>query len=409
MPIMKYLLPAFAVVGAATAASSSSCAGTTTLQNGGDAAGISSCTTFSGDIVVATQAANTINIDGIKEITGSLTSENAAALSGLEASSLQTIGNEFTLTNLTVLSSLNFPQLSEVKSIQWTALPALQTLMFTNQVQKASNVLITDTQLSSLEGINLQMVDMFNINNNRFLKSIEVQLGNITQSLNIEANGEDLNASFPNLEWAYNMTFRNCSSVKTPSLATINGSLGFYDNFFTEYTAPNLTSVGSSGGSLSFVSNDALTNISLPLVTTIGGGYQIANNTKLHKINGFEKLKVIKGGLDFNGNFSSVALPALADVRGGFNMQSSAPLDCSPFQKDKSNSVIKGTFQCAGTQKKPGGKGTKATGTGVVTAGGSSATSTGSAKKSAAGRFDVNVAAVLGLSSVVAALLHLSF
>ncbi|KZF25673.1 hypothetical protein L228DRAFT_236746 [Xylona heveae TC161] len=399
MSFKKYLLPALAALGTASAASSS-CSGTSTIQNSGDAATLSACSTFSGDIVVATQAAGTLTIPGIQEITGSLTADSAAQLSALEADSLKTIGQDFKLSNLTIIANLNFPQLTSVGGLEWVALPALQTLNFAATIQEAGNVLITDTQLSSLDGINLQMVDNFNINNNRFLKSIEVQLGNITQSLNIEANGMNLTASFPNLEWAYNMTFRNCSGVKTPSLATVNGSMGFYSNYFTDYAAPNLT---STGGSLVFVSNEGLTNISLPMLKTIGGGYQIANNTKLSQIDGFTKLATVAGAIDFSGNFTSVALPALNDVRGGFNMQSSGQLDCSQFDKDHSNQVIKGTYTCKGLQAHPQTKGSGSSSGGSSTSSGTSPSSTG--KKSAAGRFEVNVAAVMGLSMIAGLLL----
>ncbi|KAI9827042.1 MAG: hypothetical protein M1819_007034 [Sarea resinae] len=397
---MKYLLPALAIAG--TAAASSSCSGTTTLQNGGDATALAACSTYSGDVVIATGAAGNIAINTIQSITGSLTGLNGAQLTGLEADSLQTIGQQFSLQNMTVLSTLSFARLAQVGSINWIALPALQSLNFDTQVQKASGVLITDTQLGSLQGINLQEVDNFNINNNPYLNEINVQLGNITQSLNIEANGKNLSASFPNLEWAYNMTFRNCSSVSVPSLASVNGSMGFYSNEFTDFAAPNLTS--TKQGSLVFVSNTALTNISLPVLTTIGGGYQIANNTKLSEVNGFTKLSTIAGALDFSGNFTSVDLPALSDVRGGFNMQSSAPLDCSAFQKEKSSGAIKGSFTCKGKLVKPSTKGSNPTASSS-----SSATSASATKKSAAsGRFEVKAAAVV-LSVFVAGLMHISF
>jgi hypothetical protein len=206
-----------------------------------------------------------------------------------------------TLTSLTVLSTLSFPELTSVGSIDWTALPALQELTFTTGVSTADSVTISNTQLNTLDGINLDQVTTFDINNNNYLKTISTQVGNITGSLNIEANGKNLTVDFPNLEWAYNMTFRNCSNILLPSLSTVNGSLGFYENYMSIVSAPNLT---STGGSLAFVANPDLTNISMPLLTTVGGGFQIANNSALMIINGFEELKTVAGALDFTGNFT---------------------------------------------------------------------------------------------------------
>lgn len=242
-----------------------------------------------------------IALDGIQRITGSLTADNVTQITQISGDSLDTIDDTFTLNGLTILSTLNFPRLANVQTLDWTALPALQGLSFTTGLQQASVVSIINTQLNTLDGINLQVVDSMTISNNNYLDQINMQLGNISQSLILEANGRNVSAIFPNLEWAYNMTFRNCSTVSIPSLASINGSMGFYANFFTDIAAPNLTTVG---GSLSFVSNEDVTNVSFPELKTVGGGLQVANNTALKSINGFPALQTVAGALDFNGNFT---------------------------------------------------------------------------------------------------------
>lgn len=262
---------------------------------------MASCSTFSGDIVIASTAAQTVELNGIQQISGSLTCVGAKDLTTLSADSLTSIGKNFVLTNLTTLQTLSFAKLSKVDTIQFNALPELQNLTFPSRITEAADVLITNTQLNSLAGIDLQTVDQFNVNNNPYLTTIETQLGNITKSLLIEANGKRLSASFPNLQWAFNMTFRNCSEIRVPSLTAVNGSMGFYENYFSSFAAPNLTTVGQS---LVFDNNAQLTNVSLPKLKTIGGGYQIANNTQLKVIDGFQALQTVGGALDFSGNFT---------------------------------------------------------------------------------------------------------
>jgi len=127
-----------------------------------------------------------------------------------------------------------------------------------------------------------------------------MQLGNITQSLTLQSNGRNVSATFPNLIWANNMTIRNVSSISIPSLAKLNGSLGFYSNEVPSISAPNLTMVG---GALSFVSNTDLTQLNMPMLMSVGGGLQVANNTELDTVS-FAMLKTIGGALDFNGNFT---------------------------------------------------------------------------------------------------------
>jgi hypothetical protein len=251
--------------------------------------------------VVATNAPDTINLDGIQELDGDLIVTNASQLSTLGADSLETIKGDFHLDEVQLLSSLNFPRLTNVENIIWNALANLQTLTFTSSVKKASIINIQNTQLNSLEGIDLVSVDTFILANNGYLEKVDLQLGNISTQLTLEANSVKLAASFPNLEWAFNMTFRNCASVAIPSLKSINGSMGFYSNNFDSLSGPNLTTVG---GSLSFVSNTQLSNISLPQLTTVNGGFQLANNTELKTVNGFPKLKTVGGALDFYGNMT---------------------------------------------------------------------------------------------------------
>jgi hypothetical protein len=276
-------------------------AATTTIQNAGDASALASCQTFSGSIALATGTTDAIALDGIQRITGSLIASNVTQITQLSGDSLARIDDTFTLNGLTILSTLNFPRLEIVDNIDWQALPALQGLSFTTGIQQASTVSIQNTQLNNLDGINLQVVDQMTIANNNYLDEINMQLGNISQALILEANGRNVSATFPNLEWAYNITFRNVSTVSIPSLASINGSMGFYANFFESVSAPNLTTVG---GTLSFVSNEDMTNASFPELKTVGGGLQVANNTALENIDGFPALQTVGGALDFNGNFT---------------------------------------------------------------------------------------------------------
>lgn len=222
-------------------------------------------------------------------------------MTSISGSSLQTIGDAFRLENVQILSTLNFPQLSQVGSIEWTGVPNLQGLSFTTGLSEAESVTIINTGLTSLDGINLDSVDTFVVTNNNYLTSISMQVESISDRIELAANGRDVEAEFPNLQWAYNMSLANVSSVSIPSLSSVNGSLGFYSNFIEGVSAPNLTNVG---GSLSFVANADLTNASFPELTTVGGGLLIANNTAFEEIVGFPALRRVGGAVDFSGNFT---------------------------------------------------------------------------------------------------------
>ncbi|KAF2720768.1 hypothetical protein K431DRAFT_346872 [Polychaeton citri CBS 116435] len=375
---MKYIVPALAVAGRVAAQSSCSAA-TTTIQNAGDASAIAAnCRTFSGDIAIATGTTDEIDLSGqLQEIHGSLIANNVTGISSISSSSLQTITDSFELNGLTLLSTLNFPVLTAVDSINWEALPALEGLSFTNAVQEATTVNIQNTDMNTLDGINLQVVDTLILVNNPFLSKVDMQLGNVSTGITVESNGRDLEVSFPNMIWANNITIRNASQVSIPSLASVNGSVGFYSCSFDSLAAPNLTRVG---GGLSLISNEGLSNISFPELTTVNGALNVANNTDLGDIS-FPELQKVQGAVDFQGNFSSVELPKINLVQGAFNVKSSSDIsdDCSHFSSIKgSNNVIRGKYFCKGsTSQNNGGSGTSSGGGSSSESGGSSAATSG--------------------------------
>ncbi|KFY50819.1 hypothetical protein V496_09148 [Pseudogymnoascus sp. VKM F-4515 (FW-2607)] len=343
--LANYLVPALAVLGMVSGASNPACKQTkVTISSQSDADELSGCSTFTGNIEISPKVpAGGIALNGIQQINGDLIANNAVKLTSLSATSLGSVSGTIKFTSLTTMSSLEFPSLSQVGAISWTTLNALQQLTFTTGLTKAKSVFITDTALTTLDGINLATVDSFEITNNAYLREIETQVGNISQALIINNNGPNLKLTFPNLIWAFNMTVRNVSSLSIPSLKVVNSTFGVYGSYMESVIAPNLTKVG---GDVAFVADSSLTNISMPLLETIGGGLLIANNSKLLDITGFKSLKSAAGAISISGNFTKAAFPSLEDVQGTFNAQTSGKFSCNEFNKLHDAQVVKGDVFC---------------------------------------------------------------
>ena len=291
-----------------TAQSASICSqATATINSQADATQFASCSTISGSVVLGSTASGVISLDGPSTITGDLTINNASGLTSFSSNSIGQIKGTFSLTDLQLLSTIQMTDLIAVKAILFQGLPTLSTLTFPSTISKASSLIISNTFLNNLNGINLATVATRQIDNNVHLVDISTQIGNITDSGEIFANGQGLSVSFPNLIWAANLTFRDVANVSIPSLSVVNGSLGFYESSLDTIGAPNLTAVGNTGsgqGSLAFVDDVSLTNISFPLLAKVGGALQIANNTLLGSIS-FPSLTTVVGAIDFSGNFTS--------------------------------------------------------------------------------------------------------
>lgn len=261
-------------------------------------------------MAIQTGAANAgvVDMDGIQAITGTLSYQDDQSVQTFQANQLTQTG-DLQLGNLTQLSKLSMTALSSVANLNFTGLSTLQTLTFgTPGVTKARNVLVTNTELNSLTGLDgLAEVESISINNNQYLSSIIMDFTTIMGALDIGANdiaGAGLTVSFQSLQSAGQAIFRNATVVSIPALQNVTQNLGFYGNEFKSLACPNLTQAGG----VVFVSNNNLANISMPLLKTINsnnGTFQIANNTLLTAITGFDSLQNVQGNVDLTGNFSS--------------------------------------------------------------------------------------------------------
>lgn len=243
-----------------------------------------------------------MDLDSIQQITGSLTCKNCPNLSSLSGSSLSAIGGDFVLNEVVGMTTLSFPMLTTVLGdINFIALSNLQTLGFTTGVTKAGGVHIENTILTSLDGISLRSVGKFEIQANNYLKSVNINnLMNATDEIDFSDNYTGLEIELPNLASGTNMTFRSVKAVSIPSLKKLTNALGLWNCEFDSFSAPNLTSVGD----LTFFNNTQLSNISMPLLKTVDGGFEITKSDPLKNIS-FPALETVTGAVDFSGDFGS--------------------------------------------------------------------------------------------------------
>lgn len=146
-------------------------------------------------------------------------------------------------------------------------------------------------------------------------------------------------------------TFRNIAEVKLTNLKQVDGDISFISNSFEELDLP---ATGDIIGTLTLTDNLNLSNLSMPQLAHLGGALSVSGNTKLATVNAFPNLQQVDGTLDITGGFDEVQFPALADVRGGLNIQTSSNFfSCDGMNKLKSG-VIKGnSFVCKAAVAKP--------------------------------------------------------
>jgi hypothetical protein len=304
------------------------------------------CLKYNGSISVGSKVQSLL-FEYLVQVTGDFTVVDAVDLKSISAPKLKSIDGIFSLKGCTVLKKLELSGFISVGSFRLQTLPALESLGF--KVTAADDVLITDTQLYSVDDIDLKSCKNFEVNNNRSLKTINLRLGSVEERFDINSNGKVLKITLPDLQTVNNITIRDATSISMPVLESINSSASFINYGSDSIVFPQLTSVG---GSFSFATCERLTNITALKLKEIGGTFLIANNTNLEEINGFPKLTKVGGSVDMAGKFVKVVLKALEDVRGSFNLQTTAILDCSPFDALRDNDVVKGEYICEDKKEK---------------------------------------------------------
>lgn len=250
-------------------------------------------------MVLDTSLSGSIALDGIQTITGDVRADNVSQLIGISADRLSTIGGQFALSQLTILSSAQFDSLESVQNIEWISLPALQSVDFGAGISQVNQVSISNTGLSALTGFDMTEVASFDLTNNPVLEAATFEtLTNITNSFSVSANGLSFEISFPALTSAGNLSFAN-ASFAAPQLTEVPGTVRINTAAFLDPFV--LGSLERIGQDFEVANCESLTTLSMRALTTVGGGLRFDNNTQLAFIS-LPNLENIGGSLQLQGD-----------------------------------------------------------------------------------------------------------
>lgn len=305
---------------------------------------VAACATAVGDITVKGDAFGTIELTGLEQLYGSLQVINATQATSLNAPTLQLVSEQLSLSGNTILNTLNLAQLTTVGTLHFNALPALEKTGLNSGITTADEVIISDTGLTSLDGINVFKLKTFDVNNNKDIETIDSGLQSVTDTLSIAYNSEKVDVILDQLTLAKSLSFQSINSLSVANLTKITGSLSFDSNSLDKIEFKQLQVIGNS---LTILKNDNLEEIDFPKVKSIGGALIISKNDDLRSFDGLPKLQTIDGSVNLKGKFDNGTFESLKRVAGGFNLDSTGDLTCKEFTKLNKDGDIKGDkFVC---------------------------------------------------------------
>ncbi|RLV94374.1 Cell surface GPI-anchored protein ECM33 [Spathaspora sp. JA1] len=315
-----------------------------TATQSAQVAQVAACATAVGDITIYGDAFGNIDLTGLQQVFGDLSIKNATLAAGVNAPTLQLVSGTLELNANTILSNLNLAQLTTVGTLNFNALPALETTGLTAGITSADSVIISDTGLSTLTGINVFELKTFNVNNNDQIETINSGLKRVTDTLDISYNAEKVDVILDQLTGANNIILQSINSISAQNLTAANGSVAISSSSVDAIQFKQLQTIGNS---LTINKNDQLEELDFPKLTSIGGALEISDNSKLESFDGFPELKTIGGAVNMNGTFNNGTFESLQRVAGGFTLKTDGELSCQAFNKLNSNGDVKGDkFQC---------------------------------------------------------------
>lgn len=300
---------------------------------------IAGCQEIQGDLIFDNFPDTLIRIDALNRLEGSIHVLRSPSLLRFEAQSLEVVTETIQMDRLQSLAMITIPLLVSVKNLDLEVLPLL-TFMDLGSVANVGRLVLSDTALLTLSGLNSTNMTDFDVNNNRFMESIEIGVQEISGVLHISGNGRNIRVDMSQLRAANNITVNNVQALKLDGLEDVLESVSILENTFTSLSFPRLARVG---GLVRLADNNVLTNVEVDSLTDIGGGLLIVNNTILNNINFFPSLSVIGGGLDIEGDVQQTSWPELRLIKGAANMISTSNIfDCSQWLNGEVKNAMRG-------------------------------------------------------------------
>ncbi|KAH8672559.1 hypothetical protein BGZ60DRAFT_281739 [Tricladium varicosporioides] len=340
------LLFLVAVVSAAT--DQEVCGGNShNIESQVDADNLSRCTnTTISSVTVRSTTLTSLSLSGVQRI-GTLQISSCPSLIEFSAPNLVWTRN-ITLLDLPVLKNLSIASLETVllgfslNNAPNLQQPVLKVGGVNSNGDIGTNIygdlLISSSGIQTLDNLNFGLIGKgggITISNNPNLRLINFATLNTSNSIEISNNSPSIVVRMQSLTNADTFELRSLAEVDVPKLSTLDGSLTLAGNSFDNFTASALTAIA---GDVSIANNPLLDNISLPLLKNIGGGlengsFSISNNTNLRVVS-LEMLTYVDGNTTISGDLQSVSFPKLANIEGGFHINTtSLKFNCEFFDR----------------------------------------------------------------------------
>ncbi|GAB5591779.1 protoplasts-secreted [Umbelopsis nana] len=349
---MKKAITCVALAALASFATALDCTADALIKTQSDLEGLRGCQVFSGKITVSGILVEELVIPGIQEIRGDLKFTDINSVTKISMPELKSVSGNLAFESVRDVHAISMPKLTAAGNFVLSVAPALTSVDFPAGLSQANAITISDTTATEVRGIGITKAASVVVDNNHYLKNINLSsITEVTNSIHIAANAPGFAVDLGKLQNLKSGDFRNIEAISLSSLSKVDGDLTFISNTFTGLELPKLGTVAKT---ITVAASSNLNKLAMPELTFVGGALSIADNQALTQIDSFGKLNEVDGTVDITGPYDDLQLPALTDVRGGMNLQtSSKQFSCDKINKSRSTVVKGNAYLCKSSVSNP--------------------------------------------------------
>ena len=259
------------------------CEGNLTLSNETYPSVACDCTEWLGNVIISTNATRFLVPIWLSTIVGDFICEHNSGLKQLNLAGdvLSNVTGTIRLVDMPVLERFRLSQLQAVGRIELDGLPSLHQLEFFTGGSQVSSILVHNTGLDNLTGLNPSSMQGIDIRNNTRLGNVNLSsLVESTGPITFEQNSASLSISLDALKSSGSLVMNGVNDLSMPNLSVVSGTMSIFQNGNPSLDLDRLESIS---GSLEIEFSN-LIQLPMPNLNTIGGSLTLTDNGELDDI-----------------------------------------------------------------------------------------------------------------------------
>jgi hypothetical protein len=144
---------------------------------------------YSGKVTISQVPAEELVFTGLQEVRGDMRFTDINSVTKISLPDLKVVSGALAFDSVRDLHAISMPKLNAVGNFVLSTAPAMTLLDFPAGLSQANAITVSDSTATDVRGINVSKVQTLTIDNNHYLKNINLSsITDVSDSIRIAAN-----------------------------------------------------------------------------------------------------------------------------------------------------------------------------------------------------------------------------